>query len=224
MTYQVIASPRTGSTLLNQFAVEDNGLGFEEFFNDYVDSNINWHKLMFAFHSVEEKLDYLEYYKSKDIHFSFKLFPHQIIIAEPNLESKLIKFFDGYKNLTINRDPWDSFLSHMYQHYTNWKFPHRHQRYRPIEIKEYTIDLTWVKEFVKIYKVNKNFVSKISVYKEFNYDEEINVSSLQKFFDTQFDPKLYKMQLDYKSKAINIKEAKEMFDYEMYGTGNWNNN
>lgn len=223
MTYQVIASPRTGSTILNRFAVEDNGLGFSEFFNEDVDINLDWHKGLFKHYSIEEKLDYLEFYKAQDIHFSLKLFPHQVLISNPQVESRLIKFFDGYKNLTINRDPWDSFLSLMYQHYTNWEIPHKHGD-EQLETVEFTIDLTWVKEFVKIYKVNKNFVSKISVYKEFNYDEEISLPDLQKFFKTYFDPVMRKMQLDYKSKAINIKEAKEMFDYEMYGTGNRNNN
>lgn len=224
MTYQVIASPRTGSTLLNRFAVEDNGLGFSEFFNENVDINLDWHKKIFKYHSIEEKLEYLEFYKSQDIHFSLKFFPHQVLISKPELEFRLIKFFDGYKNLTINRDPWASFLSLMYQHYTNWELSHNIVGLNQTpEIKEYTLDLEWISEFIKIYKVNKNFTSRISIYKEFKY-EELTIANLQKFFETRFDPLSRPMKLDYKSNAINIKEAKEIFDYEMYGTGNGNNN
>ena len=223
MTYQVIAGPRTGSCLLNSFALEDNGLGFHEYFLEDIDINLNWHRKLFIKYSIEERLEFLEYYKSKDIHFSFKFFPHQALEENPELENRFIDFFKDYKNLTIHRDPWESLLSLAYQHHTKWETSHNWDHKGIIDLDEYEIDLTLVQLFVKMYKINEDFASKINVHKKFNY-EEITIENLQKFFNTSFTPRSKPMGLDYKSKAINIKEAREIFDYEMHGTRNWNNN
>lgn len=223
MTYQVIASHRTGSSLLNQYCLNDNdGFGFHEFFLRVHDVNFNWHKRIFAFHSVEEKLEFLEYYKSKDIHFSWKFFPAQVLIDNPELEYRIIKYFQGYKNLTIVRDPWESFLSLSYQSYTDWKTSHNYDG-DVYNIDQYEIDLIKIPHLVKTWKMNKDFLSKIDIHHSFEY-KDLTINNLQKYFNTSFDPGWKPMGLDYSSKAINLKEAKELFDYEMYGTRNGNNN
>lgn len=224
MTYQVIASPRTGSSILNQYALHDNdGFGFYEFFLDYIDMDRNWHRRLFYSYSIEEKLEFLEYYKSVDIHFSLKFFPSQVLFKRPDLEQRFIKYFNGYKNLTIERDPWESFLSYSYQSHINWETSHNCKNIEVIDLNEYKINLQLIPEYVKIYKVNRDFTFKIDIDKTFKY-KEITIDSLQNFFNTDFDPGSRHMNLDYIAKAINIKEAREMFDYEMHGARNWNNN
>jgi hypothetical protein len=74
-----------------------------------------------------------------------------------------------------------------------------------------------------MFKINQDFTSKIDIYKTFKY-EEVSVENFKKFFNTDWEPGSYPMNLDYSKKAINIRKAKEIFDYEMYGSGNGNNN
>ena len=213
MTYQVIASHRTGSSLLNQYCLNDNdGFGFHEFFLSQYYTN----------YSVEEKLEFLEYYKSKDIHFSWKFFPAHILIDNPELEYRFIEYFKGCKNLTITRDPWESFLSLSYQSYTEWKTSHNYDG-DVYDIDEYEIDLNEIRWYVKCWKMNRDFVSKIDIHHTFKY-EDLTINNLQKYFNTQFDPGWKPMGLDYSSKAINLKEAKELFYYEMHGARNGNYN
>lgn len=222
MTYQVIASYRTGSSLLNQYCLNDNdNFGFHEFFLSSQSINSNWHKRLFLLHSTEEKLEFLEYYKARDIHFSWKFFASQVLI-DKKLEHRFIKYFQGYKVLTIERDPWEAFLSVSYQSYTDWKTSHNYDG-NVYDIDEYKIDLNRIPTLVKEWKANQNFLRKVSVHHTFKY-EHINIANMKKYFNTDFDPGWKPMGLDYRNKAVNLKEAKELFDYEMHGSGNWNNN
>lgn len=222
MTYQVIASYRTGSSLLNNYCIHDNDdFGFHEFFLNEI-RNSNWHRPLFVDYTIEEKLEFLEYYKSKDIHFSWKFFPYQILIDNPEICDRIIKYFKGYKNLTIVRDPWESFLSLSYQSYTEWKTSHNYDG-NVYDINEYEIDLNKIPHLVKSWKINNDFLSKIDIHHTFEY-KNLTINNLQKYFNTQFDPGWKPMGLDYHKKAINIRKAKEIFDYEMYGSGNGNNN
>ena len=225
MTYQVIANPRTGSSLLNHYALHYNeDFGFNELFleNNW-DLDIGWRKRFFTNYSIEEKLEFIEFYKSKNIHFSFKFMPHQILETRPDLENRMIEFFKGYKNLTIHRDPWDSFLSLSYQTYTKWQTSHNWVDKGVVDVSEYKINLTTIKPFVIMYNMNMDFISKVKMHKVFKY-EEITTKNLQKFFNTDWDSGSFPMNLDYRAKAINIQRVKEIFDYEMYGTRNRNNN
>ena len=72
MTYQVVASHRTGSSLLNHYAIDHNdGFGFHELFLKQANTKIQ--SLRFA--STEQKFEFLESHKKQDTHFSIKIFP-----------------------------------------------------------------------------------------------------------------------------------------------------
>ena len=89
MTYQVVASHRTGSTLLNSFCKDYNdGFGFSELFLNPAYTHMSFLDLA----SIEEKFEFLEYYKTKDIHFSIKIFPKRII--DRGYEERLYNYLE----------------------------------------------------------------------------------------------------------------------------------
>ena len=212
MTYQVVASHRTGSTLLNWFCINDNdGLGFPEFFLDPSYTHLSYIDKM----SIEEKFEFLEYYKNKDVHFSTKIFPRRII--KQGYESRLKNYLDGYKILTIKRDPFDSFLSNQYQDSTDWKYAHRNNDSLSLPLKDFEIDLDKIKTFQKRWKTDHGFIEQLDVYKRFDYDD-LTVSNLQRYFKTDYDPNLRPININYRKLIINFDEVKEVFDNEMYSS------
>lgn len=216
MTYQVVASHRTGSTLLNDYALHNhNRFGFHELFLDEPSS-----KLLENL-TTEEKFDFLEYYKKQDIHFTTKIFPYKVI--SEGYEDRLFDYLKDYKILTIDRDPWDAFLSHSYQDACNWKSTHRWPGINFIELNSFHIKIYKLKHFCNKWKTDFNFIKRLDVHHTFLY-EDLTINNLKKYFNTNYESPVRPSNLDYKSLAINYNEAKELFDYEMYGSGNGNNN
>jgi len=212
MTYQVVCSPRTGSSLLNYYCIRHNdSFGFHELFLN--PANTDFKFLQTA--SSKQKFEFLEYYKKQDIHFSIKVFPYRII--SEGYENRLLDYLDGYKILTINRNSFDAFLSYAYQEYTNWKLSHRTKDDEFVKVDSFEINLDTIKHFCDRQKVDLNFIKKLDIHKAFEYSE-LNVPNLNKYFSNSFTPFTMPSGVDYKNIAVNYNKAKEMFYYEMYGT------
>lgn len=213
MTYQVVATHRTGSTLLNRFCVNDNdGFGFSELFLNPSYTDFTFLDLA----SMEEKFEFLEYNKKKDIHFSIKIFPKRII--DEGYEDRLYNYLTGYKILTIRRDPFDAFLSSEYQRATNWKFAHRKIMHgsKPENLLEQPlkIDYNSIQLFVDKWNIDYQFINRLNIHKIFNYNE-LTVNNLQKYFRTKYLPDIIPMNINYRMFVNNLKEVEETFFKEM---------
>lgn len=216
MVYQVVASHRTGSTLLNDYALHYyDRIGFHELFLE--DPSYKFVSHM----TTEEKFEFLEYYKKQNIHFTFKTFPYKIIYE--GYGERLYDFLKDYKILTIDRNPWDAFLSQSYQEYCGWATSHRWPGVDFVEVNSFEIDITKIRHFCTKWKIDFNFIKRLNPYNTFKY-EDLTINNLQKYFNTNYESRIRPSNINYESLAINLKEAREIFDYEMYGARNGNNN
>ena len=214
MTYQVVASHRTGSSLLNHYAIDHNdGFGFHELFLKQANTKIQ--SLRFA--STKQKFEFLESHKKQDTHFSIKIFPYKIITE--GYESRLLDYLDGYKILTINRNPFDTFLSYAYQNYTYWKNSHRLVEDNKFMEVSFKIDCSSIEKFCDELKATNKFINKLDIHNTFEY-AELTAPNLNKYFNSKFKPFTSPSGVDYENLATNYAEAKEIFDNEMYGSRN----
>ena len=62
-------------------------------------------------------------------------------------------YLDGYKILTINRNPFDAFLSYTYQNYTHWKNPHRQVKDNKFMEVSFKIDCSFIGKFCDELKI-----------------------------------------------------------------------
>ena len=214
MTYQVVASHRTGSSLLNHYAIHHNdGFGFHELFLKHANTEIQ--SLRFA--STKQKFEFLESHKKQDTHFSIKVFPYKII--SEGYESRLLDYLDGYKILTINRNPFDAFLSYAYQNHIKWATSHRLIKDNKFPNVNFEIDCSLIKNFCDTHKIECKFIDKLDIHKTFEYSE-LTAPNLNKYFESKFKPFTSPSGVDYENLATNYAEAKELFYYEMYGSRN----
>ena len=212
MTYQVVASHRTGSSLLNDYALNHHDrFGFNEIFLNKTNSELIKEL------TTEERFQFLQYYKKQDIHFTTKIFPYKII--SEGYEEHLFEYLEGYKILTIDRNPWDAFLSHSYQDACNWKSSHRFPDVNFIELNSFHIRTYKIKHFCNKWKTDFNFIKRLDVHHTFLY-EDLTTNKLKKYFNTTYETPTGPNNLNYKKLATNYTEAKELFDYEMQSTRN----
>jgi len=208
MVYQLVSSHRTGSSLLNSFCVNENdGFGFSEIFLDPSYASIS----ILRYGTVEEKFEFLEYYKSKVIHFSIKIFPAKILYQDLKYKKLLTSYLQDYKIVTIKRNPLDSFLSSCYQDETKWKIAHREKNKVPKIIPKFSIDLDKINIFCHKWNTDFNFIKSLDIHHIFLY-ENLTVAHLQKYFKTNFVPNTKPMNIDYRSLISNIDEVEEKFN------------
>lgn len=217
--YQVIAKPRTGSSLLNLYTINDNNnLGYSEFFlkryvlinnKVYVNEDCDLTTATLSVDEIEEKFDYLNYYKKQDVHFAIKIFPYHLIRL--GFEDQLRDYLQGYKLLTIDRDPFDQFLSYAHQVNTNWQQSHLHTVDNKPITKKYRVGKTIVNNFAIRYHAETDFIKTLDFYKTFSYNQ-INKQYLKQFFKTSFEPKWVAFDIDYISEINNLKETMIWFN------------
>jgi hypothetical protein len=216
--YQVVGHARTGSTVLNHFAVEHNdGIGFNEYFNDG-QTDKRTRGIFDNEVSLYEKFKYLEYQMELGIHFSLKVFP--VLVIKQGYENSLYEYLSNYKILTIKRNPFDSFLSLKFQDSTKWKFPHRlkFKNYQFCEPEPFSINRYEINGFIHSWKKNQDFIDKLNIYHTFDYDE-ITADNLYNFFGlSEYTWNGKKSNINYEEIVENIDEVKEIFYNEMYGT------
>ena len=220
MNYLVVGQQRTGSSLLHHYVVNKNdNFGFNEIFLKVhpLRADVKWYYNLL----IEEKFELLEYLKKKEIYVPWKCFPSEIIVDKfgykSQYEQRLRNLLAGYKILTVDRDPWDVFLSYSYQDSIKWKTSHRFNDKSFIELDSFEIDLNKIPFLCMKWKISQSFINSLDIYHTFRYND-LSINNMKEYFKTDWNGLTKPNQIDYKSIATNLKEAKELFDYEMYGT------
>ena len=203
-TYQIVSFWRTGSTLLNyHLAAYNKTKRSLEVFNERFNGGI----------PIANSFNTLLLNKSNNIHISAKIMPAHVI--QLGFERELFQYLDGYPILTIDRDPFDTFLSWYYQDVTSWKICH----IWPWTVKPscniyIPIDLERAHDFIKTWHVHKAFLNKLinknNDVTVFNYCDITN-EKLSAFFGTDYVASTAPMNINYNHLFSNIEEVREIF-------------
>jgi len=151
------------------------------------------------------KINFLKRYPNK---YSFKFIPHTV---PEKFRSDIFEYLNNCNLLTIERDPFDMFLSHTYQKKTEWK--QSHGATKPL-LDKLEINIKDIKYFIKIWNENRKFINSCQIYHTFNYnnlDEQ-----LYDFFGVRLDYyKVNQMQIDYRSLLVDYELIEERFYEEI---------
>ena len=120
MVYQILSQQRTGTHFLKSYI----GGKFGEFFIGEEGPLPSF--LVGIPRDAGYKFNWLEKEKKFDHH-------HPVTVTDirrrisyySNFVERLIHYYEGYHILTINRNPWDIFMSWYFQQQTGWKFAHQ---------------------------------------------------------------------------------------------------
>lgn len=220
--YIAVCPHRTGSTFLAEYIKNlYGGNGAFEFLLDWwilnEDGSHTYDKTIspssVSSHTLLKKLDYLEQKKLRNEHFPIKIIPNSIRGCGRVIENRLTNYLKDYKILTIARNPWDSFMSFLYQTKTNWELSHKRindpkfeRKNIYYEIKEYDI-----LQYATIWWYDIKFICEIEPYHVFNY-EDLNTKTLNDFFGKEIKSSMLPLDINYKEHIINYDEARAMFD------------
>ncbi len=222
MTYQILSQARTGTHYLYDYTREDRYIG------EYFLPNLRVTKLGVT---DEEMWTWLRNEKSIGNHHSIIVnMKGQFVEDDPDFIEKLIRHFRGYHILTIERNPWDMFISSCCATQTN-KFlnpalPAASWQRRWYTGKEIIIpddfkievDDGWVLDFINHYKIATGFINTIleeQVHTVLQY-EDLNETYLNKFFGvntpwTNFRP----MNIDYEKYIEDVSYWKKYFENKL---------
>ena len=232
MTFVVVGHKRTGTTYLmnyvnekaqfkefnftSEFFLDENYLDDEaDWINDWINDWIKDYYLNTCDKKqIERKFNYFEILKEEGRLHPFKVLPFALI--EQGYEKRLHQLLDGIKILTIDRDPFDSFLSYMYQRKTNWANSHRFiNRKQNIEEVTFNVDTSDIKSYLKKYKVEKDFISSLNIFHRFEY-EELTPENMKNFFGIKNKKDIYvPMNINYRQLITNINFVENEFK-ELY--------
>jgi len=224
MTYVVVGHKRTGTTYLMNYVYEHFDFKeynfIAEFFlsSYYLDRNGSWHNLELEIYDkkqIDRKFNYFETLKDRENCHPFKIFPYNLIYY--GYEERLKELLSGFKILTIRRDPFDSFLSCIYQNRTKWKNTHRCLfAAQHIEEFKFTIYRSEIDHYINEYKIEKNFIDNLNVFHIFEY-KDITAKKLSSFFNIEKRKENFlPMNIDYKKLVINLEETEEKFRKRLY--------
>jgi hypothetical protein len=228
MTFVVVGHQRTGTTYLMNFVNEKEQFKevkfTTEFFlgRNYLDNEAVWIKDLIKDYylntydkkQIERKFNYFEILKEEGRLHPFKVIPFELI--KNGYEKRLHELLDGIEILTIDRDPFDSFLSYMYQRKTNWANSHRFiNRKQNIEEVTFNADTSDIESYLKIYKVEKDFISSLNIFHRFEY-EELTPENMKNFFGIKNKKDIYvPMNINYRQLITNIDFVENKFK-ELY--------
>ena len=222
--YQIVGMQRTKTTLLSFYLREYyQKIGIENyseiFLSDYyVDNDKILIKPIRTFshdnkYEINSKLDFLESNIQRNVHYHFKVFPAKI--KDKKQIERLTNILNNYKIITIDRNPFDSLLSYLYQQHTYWSHSHRSKNTKLFKDR-FVADTSDISCWIKDYKDYKKFLTKLNYIIALDYDD-VNREKIQKLLGCKLiKPDVYEpMNIDYKDIIINIDEIKHTFDYEM---------
>jgi hypothetical protein len=172
--------------------------------------------------SADYKLDFLEQKKKEGIHFCNKIFVNNNILFS---KDKLLTYLNDYEVHVLKRDPFDTFISRMYQDYNDWALSNifdkesnrllgmsdsqisdemLHQNY-------FVVESAKVDEWLSVYM---RFV-KLSSWLQDNGTSEyttIHYEDIQKEYLNNYGVPFPKpLNFDYEELCINYDEIKEEF-------------
>lgn len=223
MTHVIVGHKRTGTTHLVQYLYELHKFKswnfISEFFLDtnYLSEDGIWLNDLLnlnADQQIKRKFNYFELLKENNSCHPFKVLPYSLI--NQGYESRLENLLNGFKIITIERDPFDSFLSHVYQDKTCWNTPHRIIKSNQ-DIKEFKFSINFleIKSYLEKYKIEKQFIEKLDIFHTFKY-EDLHSQHLEDFFGFKIKPLHAPMNIDYRSLVTNIdcveKKFKEQYN------------
>lgn len=215
MIYHTIGFPRSGSSYLHSYCRTHhitnnvNVITLGELFTNthYIsDNNIAYDRAR-----PIDKIDVLakiNFLKKNPKKYSFKIIPSTI---PEEHRSIVLEYLNECNLLTINRNPFDMFLSFVYQTKTGWTEVHGGTK--PL-VNKLDIDLQDIDDFINLWDLNRKFINQCKIYHTFDY-EDLD-KQLYDFFKVQnLYPgikKMEPMQIDYKSLVTEFKSVKERFD------------
>lgn len=222
MIYNTIGLPRSGSSYLQSYCRtyhivnKKNVITLGELFLStyYIDNqNIAYNnhsggKIAVDNKDVASKIKFLKKYPNS---YSFKFIPSTI---PEEYRCEVLEYLNKCNLLTINRDPFDMFLSYMYQIKTGWK--ESHGATKPL-LNILEINLEDIKNFLYLWDLNTNFINRCKIYHTFEY-EDLDRQLLDFFQLENSYPgikKMEPMQINYKSLILDYHMIKEKFDAEI---------
>jgi hypothetical protein len=226
MTYVVVGHQRTGTTYLMDYVRAQSNFNKVKFTNEffldrnYLSLNGDWNTLKIETPTkkqIERKFNYFEILKEENMCHPFKVIPYKIILD--GYEKRLYDLLNGFKLLTIERNPFDTFLSWVYQNKTNWIHSHKHiNEDLKLEKNSFDVDILNINYYLKRYEIEKKFISKLNLFHTFKY-EELTEENLKIFFNIKNASKKIPMDIDYRSCIKNIdfveKKFKEIYNDPM---------
>lgn len=217
--YQIVAYPRTGSTYLtfiNHKYNQQNNIPTEnvhEFFLSRYQLNDDWYDLdmdrdwrITDESVIIDKIKFL--FKTKN-YFSLKFIPETI---NPRFHYDIFTYLQDYDIITINRNPFDAFLSYVYQVKTNWKQSHGGST--PL-LDNLNINRFDIIGYLNTWRVNRFFIDSCKIRYTFNYDTL--AEEAQDFFGIDTNVDINPMKIDYRT-LVND-NVEQMF-YDEYETIN----
>ena len=218
MIYHTVAFSRSGSSYLHSFCRSYHIINNEKVITlgelflstHYIDNeNIAYdHSGHINGMDVANKIEFLKRYPNR---YSFKFIPYTI---PEEHRPEVLEYLNTHNLLTIRRDPFDMFLSHIYQEKTEWK--EVHGATKPL-LNKLVINLKDIKDFLDLWNLNKNFIDSCNIHHTFEY-EDLDRQLFDFFKVENLYPgikKMEPMQIDYKSLLVDYELIKETFQAEM---------
>lgn len=224
--YQFLTFPRTGSTYAqrrNMFKHARDKLHviyLDEFFTGRYKLTNHWFEYNSDIGLIDpddintekNKIEFLEEKRNQGIHFSIKIMGNMIDDSNHDI---LVDYLNNYKILTIDRNPFDVFLSRKFLDTINI------ERQEVSDIRKIShgfdksmldkLDITYtdIELFCHDYKKHKSLINKCNVYRTFNFEnlEE----DLNEFFPIANTP-LEKNNIDYRSLVTDIELIESTFN------------
>lgn len=229
MVYQILSQQRTGTAFLKSYI----GGTFHEFFIGEEGP------LPMSIRNIPRdagyKFDWLEKEKKLGRHHPLtvtdirsRIFYYLIFVE------RLIHYYKGYHILTINRNPWDIFMSWYFQQQTGWKFPHQFSE-EPFPLKGYDgpqsvrrqlvtdnfkiiITKEGIDGFINAHKENVKLqdqvLKTVTKYTVIEYTD-LNKTYLDNFFKKNFKSQWAPMNIDYAKYIVEFNYWKKYFYNEI---------
>jgi hypothetical protein len=207
----LVCEPRTGSTLLSgnletkykQQGVDCYGELFLDRFNlvDDIMIEVSSKGKIDSIDNIIKKIQWITLRKSSGIPSFFKVMTLQM---GKELEEITSTFLKNENIFTINRNPFDTFLSFSFQRQTRWKIAHN-LKHINIEKTRYTIPNHFVSYWIDTHIQFKKFISKQTNVTEIKYEDVCKLKHQC----------MLPMNIDYSQCINNYDAIKFLFDYTM---------
>ena len=200
----LVCEPRTGSTL----AAIHFGINSEILLNGYevIDDEIvkvgkaqNFSNQISSRKFID-KLQWLLLKRASGDTVYFKIISHNLT---PYMKRQLTFYLKNEEVITIERNPWDTCMSYLFQEFTGWKATHNYDN-NTIEKKYFTVHGQKIKSWCNKHFEHKQFIASLNNVKVIKYEDVCKFSPGKVY--------LKPSNIDYKECINNYDEAKTIFD------------
>ena len=218
MVYQILSQQRTGTHFLKSYI----GGKFGEFFIGEEGPLPSF--LVGIPRDAGYKFNWLEKEKKFDHHHPLTVTDiRRRISYYSNFVERLIHYYEGYHILTINRNPWDIFMSWYFQQQTGWKFAHQlseqpFPEYFVTDKFKIIITKEGMDGFINAHKENvklqEQVLENVTKYTVIEY-ADLNKTYLDNFFKKDHKSEWAPMNIDYAKYIVELDYWKEYFYNEI---------